>query len=161
LPIIQRSAWYAFSELIIQTLLCSCDSNERKAGVQKIVELRNGNDDALGDLSVRPRKTPSINSNATTLLELIEWSENVYEPPLTCKLRLSEVRKFINEPMQVPAWPCHGQSIERIVKQVTEAAGKVYTAEKREGYIRGQEASRRLMSKNESKQDLTKLITDI
>ena len=60
--------------------------------------------------------------------------------------------------MQVPPWPCHTQSIERCVKQVTEAAGKVYTQEKREGYIRGQEASRRLMAKIESKQDLMKLV---
>lgn len=158
LPTIKRSAWYAFSEMIIQTLLCSDDSKERKAGVQKIVDLRGRDDDILGDLSVRPRNTPSINLSASSLLELIDWSCGVYEPPLTCKLTTSEVKKFIDKPMVVPQWPCHGQSIERCVKQVTEAAGRVYSHEKREGYIRGQEASRRLMSKNESKQDLLKLI---
>ena len=47
-------------------------------------------------------------------------------------------------------------SINREVCEIgTEAAGKVYTQEKPEGYIRGQEASRRLMAKNDSKQDLT------
>src|SRR6218665_120153 len=84
LPTIQRSAWYAFSEMIIQTLLCSDDSDERRAGVQKIIEIRGGDDDTLGDNSVRPRKTPSINNNASSLLELIDWSDRVYEPPLTC-----------------------------------------------------------------------------
>jgi hypothetical protein len=158
LPTIQRSAWYAFSESIIQTLLCSDDIEERRAGVQKILDLRGGDDDSLGDLSVRSRKTPIINPEASSLLELIDWSDGVYEPPLTCNLSTQEVKKFISEPMQVPQWPCHGQSIERCVKQVTEAAGKVYTHEKREGYIRGQEVSRQLMSKNESKQDLMKLV---
>ncbi len=84
LPTIQRSAWYAFSEMIIQTLLCSDDSDERRAGVQKIIEIRGGDDDTLGDNSVRPRKTPSINTNASSLLELIDWSDRVYEPPFTC-----------------------------------------------------------------------------
>ena len=92
------------------------------------------------------------------LLELIDWSGGVYEPPLTCKLTAAEVKKFIDEPMQVPPWPCHAQSMERCVKQVTEAAGKVYTQEKHEGYIRGQDKSRQLMAKNDSKQDLMKLV---
>lgn len=158
LPTIKRSAWYAFSEMIIQTLLCSDDREERKLGVQKIVDIRGGDNNTVGDRSVRPRKTPSINPNASSILELIDWSDGVYEPPLTCALTTSEVFKLIDKPMEVPMWPCHTQSIERCVKQVTEAASRVYTQEKREGYIRGQEASRLLMSKNESKQDLMKLV---
>lgn len=159
-PTIKRSSWFAFSEMVLQTLLCSEDQEERMAGVQKIIEIRNGDDDTLGDLSVRPRITPAINLNATSLLELIDWSdkEKVYEPPLTCKLKISEIRKFVEEPMQVPKWPCHGQSIERCVKQVTEASAKVYTHEKRDGFIRGQEASRTMMSRNESKQDLMNIV---
>jgi len=158
LPTIKRSASYAFSEMIIQTLVCSDDADERQAGVEKILAMRDGDDDRLGDLSVHPRKTPSINSSVTSLLQLIDWSHGVYEPPLTCTLSKAEVMKFIDEPMQVPKWPCHAQSIERCVKQTTEAAGRVYTYEKREGYIRGQEASRQLLSRNESKQDLKKLV---
>ncbi|KAM5180695.1 uncharacterized protein ACMZJ9_001222, partial [Mantella aurantiaca] len=154
LPTIQRSSWFAFSEMVLQTLLCSEDQEERKAGVQKIIELRNNDDDTLGDLSVRPRKTPAVNPNATSLLELIDWSEKVYEPPLTCKFKISEIGKIVEESMQVPKWPCHGSSTERCVKQVTEASAKLYTHERREAFIRGQEASRRMMSRNESKQDL-------
>jgi len=68
-----------------------------------------------------------------------------------------ELKKFINEPTQVPQWPCHAQSIQKYVKEVTESVGRVNTHEKREGYIRGQEWSWWLMTKNESKQDLMKL----
>lgn len=160
LPTIQRSSWFAFSEMVLQTLLCSEDQEERISGVQKIIEIRNGNGDTLGNLSVRPRITPAVNFNANTLLELIDWSDKgkIYEPPLTCKLKISEIKKFIEEPMQVPKWPCHGQSIERCVKQVTEASDKVYTHEKRDGFIRAQEASRTMMSRNESKQDLMNIV---
>ena len=49
--------------------------------------------------------------------------------------------------MEVLSWPSHTQSIERVVKMVTEASAKYYTYEKREGAIRSQEMSRRLMSK--------------
>ena len=122
LPTVKRSAWYAFSEMLIQTLLCSNNKEERRAGIQKIIDLRGGNDDIFGDLSVRPRKTPSINTSASNLLELIDWFDGVYEPPLTCKMTLTEIKEFIDKPMQVPQWPCHGQGIERCVKQVMEAA---------------------------------------
>ena len=138
--------------MIIQTLLCSEKRDERSAGVHKIIEMRGGNDDTLGDASIRPRKTPPINCNASSLVDLIDWTDSVYEPPLTCDLTTTQVKRFIDDPMRVPLWPCHAQSIERFVKQVTEAAGRVYTHEKREGYIRGQDESRRVMSKNESKQ---------
>jgi hypothetical protein len=102
LPTVQRSAWYAFSEMIIQALLCSSDSDERRAGVQKILDMRGGDDDTLGDFSVRPRSTPVINPSASSLLELIDWSDGIYEPPLTCKLTTSTIREFIDEPVQVP-----------------------------------------------------------
>src|SRR6218665_3402129 len=92
----------------------------------------------------------SIPELPTCKLELIDWSDGVYEPPLTCKLITADVKKFVDEPMQVPPWPCHAQSIERCMKQVTEVAGKVYTQDK---HIRGQDESRRLMAKNDSKQD--------
>ena len=59
--------------------------------------------------------------------------------------------------MEVPNWPCHTQSIERVVKMVTEASAKYFSQEKRDGVIRTQEASRRLMAKNDSKQDFFNL----
>src|SRR6218665_838667 len=34
LPTVKRLAWYAFSEMIIQTLLCSDDSQERRGGIE-------------------------------------------------------------------------------------------------------------------------------
>ena len=91
------------------------------------------------------------------MVDLILWESPVYEPVLTTTLTTSEINEFLSKPILVPNWPCHGQSVERCVKQVTEASSRVHTHEKRDGFVRTQEASRKLMSKNKSKQDLESL----
>ena len=60
--------------------------------------------------------------------------------------------------MEVPNWPSHTQSVERCIKMVTEAAARVYSKERREGYIRSKVVSRELMSMNKSKKDLANLV---
>ena len=60
--------------------------------------------------------------------------------------------------MEVVNWPCHTQIIERVVKMLSEASDKFFSQENRDRGIRAQETSRRLMSKNESKQDLCNLV---
>ena len=42
---VKRSTWFAFTECIIQTLLCSNKEEERKLGVQKVLEIRGKEDD--------------------------------------------------------------------------------------------------------------------
>ncbi|KAG7177463.1 hypothetical protein Hamer_G029197, partial [Homarus americanus] len=73
-----------------------------------------------------------INVNATKLSELVDLSLEVLEPPLTTSLTSQELRNLKETPMQVPKWPSHTQSVERCVKMVTEAAGHVYSHERRE-----------------------------
>ncbi|KAG7177793.1 hypothetical protein Hamer_G031994, partial [Homarus americanus] len=53
-------------------------------------------------------------------------------PPMTTSLTSQELRNLKETPMQVPKWPSHTQSVERCVKMVTEAAGYVYSHERRE-----------------------------
>ena len=107
MPTVKRSAWYAHSEALIQTLLCSEDQKKRIEGMERILAIRGDGDPdtQLGDSSVRTRRTPDINCDASTIGDLIIWSECVSEPPLTCSLNTSEVKNFINTPMKVPNWP--------------------------------------------------------
>ncbi|KAJ8409159.1 hypothetical protein AAFF_G00241800 [Aldrovandia affinis] len=100
---VRRFALYAHSEAILQTLLCSEDQKERIEGVERILAIRGegGPDTQLGDSSVRTRRTPDINCDASSIGDLISWSEGVSEPPLTCFLSTSEVKNFINTPMEV------------------------------------------------------------
>ena len=106
MPTVKRSAWYGHSESIIQSLLCSEVRQERKEGAEKILNIREGAE--FGDMSVRVRKTPDINVDATSLIGLIDWSDG-HDPLLTCSLSTSEIKDFIDTLMAVPAWPCHAQ----------------------------------------------------
>lgn len=161
MPTVQRSAWYAHSEAVLQAMLCSDEEEERREAVERIIKLRGEGyeETQLGDNHVRPRRTPVINMGAVRLTELIDWSVDVMEPPLTCHITTTALKKFLKEPMEVPDWPSHTQSVERCVRLVTEAATHVYGHERRDGRIRSQVASRYLMPKNRSKKDLVSLVS--
>ncbi|KAG0729664.1 hypothetical protein GWK47_029867 [Chionoecetes opilio] len=124
MPTVKRSIWYAHSEAILQTMLCSEDQKERIWGVEKILAIRGDGDPdpQLGDSSVRTRRTPDINCDASCIGDLISWSEDVSEPPLTCSLSTSGV-KLVNTPMEVLNWPCHTQSIERVLNGTYSTLG--------------------------------------
>ena len=129
---------------------------ERRFGVQKILEVRGDNE--IGDMSVRTRKTPSVNKDATTIMNLISWDKKeVYEPVMTCSLSKQELVNILDNPMKVDYLPCHGQAIERVVKQVTKASAAVYGEERQDGFIRASAAQRKLVPMRSSKQDLKKM----
>ena len=75
-------------------------------------------DTLLGDSSVRARKTPDINCDASSIDDLISWSDGMSKPPLTCSLYTSEVKNFINAPMEGLNL-LFTQSIEIVVRIVT------------------------------------------
>jgi len=158
--VVRGSAWYAHSEAVIQTLICSDKEEERKAGIEKILEIRGIGDDnvQMGNASVRPRTIPKINADAKSLIDLIDWCSGITEPPLSCSLTTAQIKQFVDTPMIVADWPSHTQSVERCIKMVTEASGHVYSQDRREGYIRSQILSRELMSRNRSKKDMHNLV---
>lgn len=114
------------------------NQEERKAEALKIIDIRNEDDDSWTHIFVRWRQTLS---NASYLLELIDWSEKNVRP-FTCKLKTSEKENFVEKPKQAPKCPSHGQSIKRCIKQVTESSGKAYTLEKREVLIESRKQSK-------------------
>ena len=63
LPYVESSAWNAHSENLLQTLLCSSNSEDRRFAVETICKLR-GNPE-FGDISVRYRKNPKLNTYVT------------------------------------------------------------------------------------------------
>ena len=136
------------------------DEQGRRFAVSKICSLRGPGDEStqIGNSCVRNRKTPTINFKSKKLADLIDWTSGVTDPPLTLTLMTKELRQFLDTTMQVPRWSSHTQSVERMVKRATEAAAHVYTHERRYGYIRSQQASAELISRNRSKQDLVKLV---
>ena len=151
MPTVRSSAWFAHSEPILMTMLCSKEEEERRFAANQILVIRGGQE--MGDSSLRLRKLPYLNTEATKLKDLINWDEAT-EPINTCKLSKREVLEFIEKPLEVEYRPCHTQAIERAVKEVTAAAGAVCGADRRDGYIRGRALHIELMPRINSKKDL-------
>ena len=70
LPYVGSSAWNAHSENLLQTLLCSSNSGDRRFSVETICKLCGSSE--FGDISVRYRKNPKLNTYATKLVDLID-----------------------------------------------------------------------------------------
>ena len=83
-------------------MVCSESVEERIDDIDLIVKIRGPGDEILqtGDKNVRARKTPEINPDATTLKQLIDWT-NSHEPVLTCDMT-EKVKQIIFQPMRVP-----------------------------------------------------------
>ena len=76
---------------------------------------------------------------------------------MTCPLSLEEIKEFRITPMVVPYRPVHGQSMERVVKEVTRACETVYGEDARDGFIRAGVANRQIMPKNNTKKHLARM----
>ena len=148
---VRSSAWFAHSEAILQTMLCSSDQEERLYAINKIKDIRGSEE--FGDKSLRQRKLPFLHTEAKKLQDINSW-DDAHEPLSTCDMTIDQIEKIQEAPMKAEYFPCHTQGIERAVKEVTAAASAVYGADRRDGFIRGRALHRELMPKINSKQDL-------
>ena len=90
---------------------------------------------------------------------MIDWKKTeITEPPLTLHLTGAQLKDIENHPLSVRPFPIHIQSMERAIKEVTNAFAKVFGYEARDGFIKAKIASRDVMPKMESKQDYSKMI---
>ena len=87
-------------------MLSSEDNEDIKYAVSIILKIR-GNKE-LGDMSVRPRKTPKLNLNATTIKTLITWKiAECVEPVFTYKMTKEELNESLDRPLKVPKFSTH------------------------------------------------------
>ena len=127
--------------------------------VDIITKIRQGID--KGIKSVREFRVPDLNWKARSLVELIAWSDPnhpVHEPVLTCDMTLAELINLRKSPLHVDRYNCHGQSMERGVKEVTIASSKVYGFERLDGYVRARLKSRSLAPKPNSKKAMSGMV---
>ena len=111
-------------------------------------------------MDVRPRKTPKLNFNATTVKDLIDWNTSeILEPALTCSLSTEELCKVTDKAFETPAVKIHTQATERAVKQVTEAAAAVVGFDARDGFIRARAHHREDLPEFKSKKDILKIMS--
>ena len=77
---------------------------------------------------------------------------------MTCKIPTNDLWSFLDKEMEFPAnFPNHTQSVERVIKRVTEAGQHVATEDRRYGVVLAQLEACRMLPVYETKKDLVKL----
>lgn len=106
---------------------------------------------------VRLFKLPNINFNASSYIDLIDWQQNMTEPPILKTISDGNIQLFVEQKGEgdicLLRLPCHTQAVERAVKTVTEASSTLCYKSDKEGFIKAQIESRRVMPKFDSKKD--------
>ena len=86
---------------------------------------------------------PPLNWEAGSYPQMIHWDKvKVTEPPVIATLPDSVIQHARHQPLELPAFPCHAQSVERCVRMVTDASRAVFGEDRRHGLIVSRQASR-------------------
>ena len=157
-PTVCRSAWNSHSESVIQTLVCSENSDERKFGVDMILKIWGRKKEGDLILSPRNRKHPELKMEACKLEDMISWKQAM-EPVLTCMPNKQELLDLKETLMKVPYYPVHTQVIEFNVQEVMHASDAVYGFERRDGWVRARAKNRKPMPVFSNKKDIVNLIS--
>lgn len=149
-PILQRNGYFCHPENILIAMVADDISHIRVLGWRRILKARKSKNQG----EVRRFKVPPIKFNAQNYFDMIEWQDDITEPPLTkdiSETQLEELIKSQEAYQGLTDLPCHTQAVERLIKLVTEASEKVCGEERRDGYIRTTLASRKKMPAYENK----------
>ena len=101
---------------------------------------------------MRQFSVPTINFDAHNYYGMINWDDNVTEPPLTKNISTSRIlgaieSKVFNIEILFENIPCHTQAVERNIKAVTEVSSRVCGQTERDGTIQTMLTSRKKMPK--------------
>lgn len=154
-PVIQRNSFFCHPENMMLAMIFDERQHIRELGYRRILKARH---EAPVEGHIRPFKLSTINFQATDYTELIDWTNcKLTPPPLLSSMTTEYISTLLNNKalpeFEYLKFPCHTQSVERCVKLVTEAAGKVCGHENREGFIKTTLRSRFLMPKFDSKSE--------
>ena len=153
-------SWHAHPENLLVSLLCIEVREDRNFAVDKMLALRNGKDE--GDSAPRRFDPPKLNLEASDRTELIEWKEvKLSESVLTCHMGIDDIEALRDTKLGIPHFPSHTQSVERLIRELTQACGSVAGTEARDGLIRARLASRATYSKTDTKRDFTRMISSV
>lgn len=156
-PVIERNGFFAHPEHLMLAMTQDDRKHIRELGLRRILKARQVDQKRK---NIRSFMTPKLNFNAQEYSELINWMDcDLSSPPLLKDISDDEIKSNI-ESDSVPNWdttfktfPVHTQAVERCVKLVTEASGKVCGTESRDGFIRTTLLSRSTMPNFAHKSD--------
>ena len=127
-------------------------SNEDEVRLKAIQTILSARKESHSHSSTKVRQfvVPEINIEANNFYDMIDFSDEVYEPPLLTRFKNNEIGELDSRPLKL-LHPCHNQAVERHVKLVTEVARKVATFSRRDGLIRQRNRSRKIMKRFDCK----------
>lgn len=165
---VQRNGFFAHHECILLSMLADNDPVLSQLASRRIISAR----EKVVANSVRIFKPPVINFEATKYHGMVDWATPYGPPPILRKID-NEVLKsrwtfhssaghsqtnneaFTDAMLSIRQIPNHTQSVERCVKNVTEASKCVVGAAARDGWIRCRIAARQALPSVETKRDFT------
>lgn len=161
-PVIQRNAFFCHPENMLISMAVDERIHVRQLAFRRLLKARK--QEPKGK-SVRTFQPPTINFAASDYIELIDWSQCKLSPPPAMNHVSDESLKQLIVTDVLPEFdlmkfPCHTQSVERIVKLVTESCTKVCGEENRDGYIRATMLSRSVMPSFNSKSEFKPMPKD-
>ena len=143
--------YFAHLENVVIALLADQREEVRRKGVLYIIKARKDFDKESHPRQFLP---PKINLEAESFWQLADWEqEQTTEPPLTMKMSNDEILKGLEEPIVLPNYPCHTQSVERTVPVVTESCLQKIGYTGRHQWILSTMESRGLVHSFDSKKD--------
>ena len=130
------------------------DENEEDEDDEDCLQLEPSEIAAISSSKVWKYILPKINFKAETYTELIDWeTSHLSEPPFILTMTNEQLTSLKDSPLEVPAYPCHTQAVERAIWLVTEASSSVIGHEAREGFIRQRILARKGLKGHASKKD--------
>ena len=156
-PTVSRSAYHAHPENLLLSMLDDDNEIVRKKAISIIQDIRIKTPGPIRP--IRPFKVPTLLYNADTYHEIIDWEkETLTEPPLTYCLTDDELMHIAEEPLNVPPYRSHTQSVERAIRLVTNASTQVYGIDSVRGLIKSKVSSRQKYKKADTRAQLLKLL---
>ena len=124
----------AHPEILLLHMLAADDAEMRKFAVDQILRLRGP--DEFGDTANRPFLPPKLNWEAERVKDIIDWQETIVTEPIqTAKLSNEEIKRFLESPMALRAFTCHGKSLLKIKHQMKNACEEVIGIEARDEVV--------------------------
>lgn len=131
-PVLQNNNYFAHPENILLAAVGDDDIDIRKVAAQRIIAARHEQKD--GPPRTFDKKNVVINFRANSYIHMIDWTKcRVTVPPLM--VHISDQYLSCLEPVILPGIPCHSQSVERAVQDLSSTCFKVCGHEARHGML--------------------------
>ena len=156
-PAIQRNAYFAEPGIMLTSMIEDPDVDVRRSGIEMIKKARSKPQKFPKSKflkGMRKHEIPVLNWNASKWTEIVDLEKvNNQEPRILRKLSLEQVEAAMDSPFCFPKYPCHSQTVERMVKLVTEVSGEVYGEKKQQEKAVAVLASRKSRKAYDTKKD--------